>query len=396
MCAAALAVMAALIGQMATARVASAQHREERILYNSSVVLDEFMSLRLRGIPRAMLADAKGVVIIPSMVKAGLVIGGRHGKGVLVMRDEAGHWRVPVFVTVTGGNIGYQIGVQATDLILIFKTHQSIEGILDGKLTLGVDVAAAAGPVGREAAAATDGQLRAEIYSYSRSRGLFAGVSIDGSVLQVADDLNTAYYGVREGRLGDEDLAVQLVTKVATYSVDRRDRFESQTYGQPAAEELPTPAGEATPEQLWDPRPTPAGEPSLAPPLNSDPRNADPRSAEVGSVDEGDVLRGRLSQSHGTMSRLLDRSWNAYLALPAEILEANGRPSPDALRATVARYDSVAAGPQYHVLNSRQEFRATHTLLKQYEQAMSENSTALRLPTPPADGEPRLIAPPRR
>jgi lipid-binding SYLF domain-containing protein len=370
-----VAVFTLTLGLLATTNLASAQFREERILHNSSAVLDEFMSLHLRGIPRAMLADAKGIAIIPGMVKAGFVVGGRHGKGVLITRDEAGHWRVPMFVSVTGGNIGYQIGVQATDLILVFKTQASVDGIFDGKLTLGVDAAAAAGPVGREAAAATDGQLRAEIYSYSRSRGLFAGVSIDGSVLRLVDDLNAAYYGGREGALPENDPAVQLLTKVATYSVDRTMRVEAQSFepqpAHPGAEELPVPTPAA--------EPAPAGEPTLAPPQNA---------------DAGEVLRGRLSASAEAMSRLLDRSWNEYLALPAEVYQAGGRPERDAIRHTLARYESVAANPAYRALNARSEFRTTLDLLRQYERAYSEQDTALRLPAPPA-GDASVIAPRR-
>jgi lipid-binding SYLF domain-containing protein len=374
------AALALTIGLLA-ANTASAQFREERILYNSSAVLDEFMSLRLRAIPRSMLADAEGVVIIPSMVKAGFVIGGRHGKGVLIMRDDAGHWRVPVFVSVTGGNIGYQIGVQATDLVLVFKTRRSIEGILDGKLTLGVDAAAAAGPVGREAAAATDGRLQAEIYSYSRSRGLFAGVSIDGSVLRVADDLNAAYYGGRGDALGDDDPAVQLLGQVAAYSADRRGGFEPQPFAPADVEELPVPAGQRTSERLGAPQAEPGGEPTLAPPRNGD-------SAEL--------LRSELGQSATAMSRLLDRSWNEYLALPGEIFQAQGRPSPETLRLSLSRFDSVAAEPQYRALNTRAEFRTTHALLKQYEREIADSRAALRLPAPPPTGDASVIVPPQR
>jgi SH3 domain-containing YSC84-like protein 1 len=128
------------------------------------------------------------------VLKGGFVVGVRHGRGVALVRDEQGAWRPPVFVSLTGGSIGWQAGLQATDVILVFRTSKSVQGLLNGKFTIGADAAAAAGPVGRQASAATDAQLRAEILSYSRSRGLFAGVSLDGSMLQIDQATTQAYY----------------------------------------------------------------------------------------------------------------------------------------------------------------------------------------------------------
>jgi lipid-binding SYLF domain-containing protein len=139
------------------------------------------------------------VAIIPGIIKAGFVIGGRHGRGVVLVRCPDGGWSNPIFVTLTGGSIGWQAGAQSTDLVLVFKTQRGVERILKnrGKLTLGADVSVAAGPVGREAAAATDAQLRAEIYSYSRSRGLFAGASFEGDALLIDRGGNECFYGRR-------------------------------------------------------------------------------------------------------------------------------------------------------------------------------------------------------
>src|SRR5262249_39673209 len=121
-------------------------------------------------------------------------IGGRYGHGVLVMRNQQGVWRAPSFITIAGGSIGWQLGIQATDMILVFKTEKRVQGLINGKFTLGVDAAPAAGPVGREASASTDVQLKAEIYSYSRSRGLFAGAVFDGSVISMDNAATAAYY----------------------------------------------------------------------------------------------------------------------------------------------------------------------------------------------------------
>src|SRR5208337_2824100 len=159
----------------------------------------------LRGLPPAMVHDAQAVAIIPDVIKAGFVIGGRHGRGIVVVRQPDGSWSNPLFVSLTGGSIGWQIGVQSTDVVLVFKTRNSLDRIIKGKgkLTLGADAAVAAGPVGRQAEADTDGQLKAEIYSYSRSRGLFVGLSLEGAGLLVDQDTNESFYRIRGGRAGD-------------------------------------------------------------------------------------------------------------------------------------------------------------------------------------------------
>jgi SH3 domain-containing YSC84-like protein 1 len=162
-------------------------------------VLREVMAVPLKCIPESLLHEAQGIAIIPGMVKGGFIVGVRHGKGVLVTRDKAGRWRAPVFISVTGGSVGAQAGVQATDLVLVFKTRHSVDGIRKGKVRIGADPAVAAGPVGREASAATDGQLKAEILSYSRSRGLFAGLAIDGVTMHVDYHANAEYYALRPG-----------------------------------------------------------------------------------------------------------------------------------------------------------------------------------------------------
>jgi lipid-binding SYLF domain-containing protein len=142
------------------------------------------------------LRDVHGVAVIPGVIKVGFILGGRYGKGIMVVRTEGGGWSNPSFITLTGGSIGWQIGVQSTDVILVFKSEKSIEGVTKGKFTLGVDAEIAGGPVGRHAAAATDAQLRAEIYSYSRSRGLFIGVALEGAHLQIDHDSNDDFYGM--------------------------------------------------------------------------------------------------------------------------------------------------------------------------------------------------------
>jgi lipid-binding SYLF domain-containing protein len=168
---------------------------EEKRVDNATEVLQEIMAIPEKGIPPALFVDSSGVAVFPKMLKVALVAGGRYGKGILVIHTADGTWSDPIFVDLVGGSAGFQIGVQSTDVILVFKTRKSIDGILKGKFTLGADAAVAAGPVGREAGADTDIKLKAEIYSYSRSRGLFAGVSLEGSALQIDGESNEDYYG---------------------------------------------------------------------------------------------------------------------------------------------------------------------------------------------------------
>ena len=182
-----------------------AASHELRTVESAAEVLRALSEIPLKCIPPALMRDAKGVAIIPHVVKAGFVVGGRFGRGIVLVRQPDGTWSNPLFVALAGGSVGGQIGIQATDLVLIFKTGPSLDRIVRGqaKLTLGGDVAVAAGPVGRQAEAATDAELRAEIYSYSRSRGLFAGVSLEGAALLMDCPANAAFYGVRDGHPAD-------------------------------------------------------------------------------------------------------------------------------------------------------------------------------------------------
>ena len=162
---------------------------------NAVRVLAEIQKIPEQSIPDNLLDEARSVIVIPDTIKAGLVIGGRHGKGVMSVKTADGSWSSPVFVSLTGASIGFQVGVQSSDVVLVIRNDRSLDNIVNGKFTLGADAAVAAGPVGRNAAAATDGQLKAEIWSWSRARGLFAGIALDGAVLQIDDGANASVYG---------------------------------------------------------------------------------------------------------------------------------------------------------------------------------------------------------
>jgi lipid-binding SYLF domain-containing protein len=182
---------------------AVAGERQETRITHATRVLDELMKMPEQNIPTWLLERAHAVAVIPAVIKVGLGIGGRRGKGVLVVRKDNGQWSNPVFVNLTGGSFGFQVGVQSTDIVLVFTSRQSIEGIVGGKVTLGADASVAAGPVGRQSSAATDVGLTAQVYSYSRAQGLFAGVALDGSAMTIDHASNESFYG-RPGVLASD------------------------------------------------------------------------------------------------------------------------------------------------------------------------------------------------
>jgi lipid-binding SYLF domain-containing protein len=189
-----LAAALALAVALATP-AAHAGPREDAQAENAARVLGEIQAIPESSIPDKLLDEAKAIVVVPDTVKAGLVLGGRRGRGLLAVRTPDGDWSNPSFVTLTGGSIGLQVGVQSADVVLVFRSERGLDSIVNGKFTLGADAGVAAGPMGRNAAAATDGQMKAEIWSWSRARGLFAGVALDGAVLSIDDKANEAVYG---------------------------------------------------------------------------------------------------------------------------------------------------------------------------------------------------------
>jgi len=219
-CLAALALFAL------SALPAVAGEKENERAANAVRVLQEVMQAPDKAIPRDLLHNAYAVAVIPDVIKAGFVLGGRRGSGLLSIKSADGTWSNPSFISMTGGSVGFQAGVSSTDVILVFRNQRGVESIVHGKFTLGADASAAAGPVGRTAQASTDAQLKAEIYSYSRARGLFAGVALDGSALTIDNKANQAVYGngVTARRILDGG-----VSNVPPAVVDFRDRLEEYT-----------------------------------------------------------------------------------------------------------------------------------------------------------------------
>jgi len=210
----------------ATALTARAGEEENRRAENAVRVLKEIMMAPDRAIPKDLLQKAHAIVVVPDVIKAGFVVGGRHGEGLISVKTRDGTWSNPCFVSLTGGSVGFQAGVSSTDVVLVFRTQRGVDSIVHGKFTLGADASAAAGPVGRSAQASTDAQLKAEIYSYSRARGLFAGAALDGTALTIDDEANEAVYGegVTPRRIFEGG-----VSGVPNAVVDFRDRLEEYT-----------------------------------------------------------------------------------------------------------------------------------------------------------------------
>jgi lipid-binding SYLF domain-containing protein len=242
----------AALAFLAPAALAPGQPPPRQTLQDSADVLADLQTIPGRGIPASLVAEARAVAIIPRVIKAGFVFGGRGGHGVVLMRTQNG-WSEPTFVNIGGASVGLQIGVQATDLVLVFRDRKALDRILDGKgkLTLGADAAVAAGPVGRQAQAGTDARLQGEILSYSRSRGLFAGVALDGAVLRADSTTNDAF---QRGARPDEVRALAAL----------RARLD-EIAAEPTAGDRPPPGAVPPPGLPLGAPPPPPGPPPVVP-----------------------------------------------------------------------------------------------------------------------------------
>lgn len=245
------ALAALLLLSGAVPVVAQAQAREESRLLVATEVLTELRSQRDDAIPDRLLQRAYGIAVIPDVTKVAFVLGGRRGSGVLVVRDATGRFTNPVFVSLTGGGVGWQIGVQSTDIVLVFTTRRGVEGLAGGQLTLGAGASVAAGPVGRQGEAAAG--LDAEVFSYSRNRGLFAGVSLDGTALSIDKGANARFYG-RSGVLASEIMSGAVTRDNASLQGFLAEVSRS-TGAAPAT--VPAPAPQPLPPQGPAPAPVP-------------------------------------------------------------------------------------------------------------------------------------------
>ncbi len=252
-----LVVTALLTGFVAPAEAAP---RQEATLLNATQVLSEMQNAPDQRVPNWLLERAYGVAVIPNVVKAGLILGGRRGSGVLVVRQPDLTWSNPVFINITGVSLGLQWGVQSSDLILVFVSKESIEGIMGGKVTLGADASVAAGPVGRQASAATDINLTAQVYAYSRNKGLFLGVALDGSGITIGRKDNAEYYN-KPGILASE-----IIDTKAPHANAQAAQFITQLNAQGGAAPKATNAPNTAPTNTAN-----GGTPVTTAPVNNEP-----------------------------------------------------------------------------------------------------------------------------
>ncbi|MGH8211097.1 MAG: lipid-binding SYLF domain-containing protein [Steroidobacteraceae bacterium] len=253
---------------------AHAQAREEGKLLLASQVLEELRDARDQMIPNRLLERAYGIAVIPDMTKIAFFAGGRRGNGVLVYRDKDGRFTNPIFITMTGGSFGWQWGVSSTDIVLVFTSRKGVEGITGGKVTLGADASVAAGPVGRESSASTDPSFKAEVYSYSRSRGVFAGLAIGGTVISIDDDENEAFY-----RKPDVTAADIVSGNVTTHDEAARrflNAVATSTGGQQSASAGSPPEAAVTAPSAAAPRPRPLSSAAQSFPMEDSKPGSEP------------------------------------------------------------------------------------------------------------------------
>jgi SH3 domain-containing YSC84-like protein 1 len=188
-----------LVGLLLSSLVWASSAREDSVerLQNAANVLNEIMSAPDKGIPEEVLDSAKCVLVVPHLVKGGFVIGGKHGRGVSTCRTNAG-WSAPAFISVGGGSAGLQIGVEGVDLVMRVMNNNGLQHLLSSKFQISGEGSAAAGPVGRHASAGTDWKMNAELLTYSRSKGAFAGLTLEGAVIEPDSDSTIAIYGKDE------------------------------------------------------------------------------------------------------------------------------------------------------------------------------------------------------
>jgi len=189
------ALMAVLALAPPAARAADKVSSEVDKLEKARIAFQEIRDSKDEKIPQKLMDKATCIAVFPGVLKAALGVGGRHGKGVLSCRGASGHWGPPIFLTMSGGSFGFQAGVEKADVVLFFMNEKSAQALLNNKFTLGAKAGVAAGPVGRTAEADTDVKLDAEIYSYARSKGLFAGISLEGARIAADKDATRALYG---------------------------------------------------------------------------------------------------------------------------------------------------------------------------------------------------------
>ena len=294
-------IFIAFLALLATSAWAQSGARSADIerVQTASTILTQIMEAPDKGIPDSIMSGAKCIAIVPSMLKISFIFGANYGKGIATCRTTSG-WSAPTFFRMEGGSFGFQAGGQASDLVLIIRTDDGMQHLLQSKFKLGADASAAAGPVGRDAQAATDLTMRAQILTYSRSRGLFLGVSLNGSVVRQDGGDTQAFYGkdwtfysLLNGEVPPPPDSENFLKTVERYAPTQRAAVHPAPVPAPApavtpaAAPTPTPAADTTPAATpaaptptdptaaatprADPAKTPAAAPVAAPPAPTDP-----------------------------------------------------------------------------------------------------------------------------
>jgi SH3 domain-containing YSC84-like protein 1 len=348
----AILLLAAFAPTAARAQYPVVQNPTEMTVINATTVFAQAMQMPQNEIPRGLLAGAQAIAIIPDMMKGAFVFGAQYGHGVLIMRDANGAWQAPRMIQIAGGSFGYQIGVQATDLILVFRTPQSVQNLLKGTLKVGVDASAAIGPVGRQTSASTDFRTMAEILSYSRARGAYVGASIDGSTISLEPSAEAIYYQPPGSFPAS---AAQLLQVINSYTVA-----------------------------------PPVVQPGVVPVVV--PGQVQPAPGTTGWLPAGQHLgdaesaRAQLDSSYRQLNSYVATqgpAWQSYLALPPDVSAPNQTPNPQAIQSALQKYESVSRDPQYATLSTRPDFQQTLASLRRLSDIRTASNTAGQLPPPP-------------
>jgi len=224
-----------LLGCVAWSADDKGQSDIDKRIEASATVINEIMATPDKAIPDKVMSDAKCVAVIPSMVKVAFIVGGNHGKGIATCRTESGSWSAPAPITITGGSWGLQLGGQAIDLVMVVTNDHGMQHLLSSKFKLGADASAAAGPVGRDAAADTDWKMRAEVLTYSRARGVFAGIDLNGSAITQDKDETRILYGsfvpfsdILTGKVQPPASSESFLTVLKRYSHESKEKEHGQ------------------------------------------------------------------------------------------------------------------------------------------------------------------------
>lgn len=415
------------------------QPHEPQTLEKATGLLNEFMTVPDQHLPDLAPETVHGLVIVPRLAKLKLGTDGYRGKGIAVVRGGHGKWRPPAFVTLSGGRIDLQAGMQSADLILLLNSRDSVRHLLAGELTLGVDATVAAGPVGQ---ADMTSQPHADIFSYCRRDNSFAGIAIDGSVIKVDAAKTQDYYRTAQmapdgtPTLSTPQLplaAAQLLTALDTHgnaaeaasvsrsaatSTSNTGTFQGITAnasdGHQESSNRSTAGGTLRDKDVQDAGTASTSTNTANTSNGGTAASATERSASAsissgkgarqdntastqqeisgsgaGSASTLEDTRQQLAASAKSLGALLDTSWRQYLGLPKGIFTGEGIPTTESLRQSLTHFETVAKNREYDLLLKRPEFQQTHDLLQTYCEHV-EAATSQSAATPPANGDARL------